>query len=172
MDRIAKYETIQFDPQYLLFPSRVTELRAGAVKADGGEAVERHDKQPSAEGTESTAQSDKAETTPKYQSQPDASLIYWATPSLQHLFAKATSVACGHTMSSSQPEFEKYSEALSRAVRDFKERLEGKTKELQLATGFSIHEGGEMRNAFQTLYEIEEKKDSNQSGRKRRQTRR
>lgn len=61
-------------------------------------------------------------------------------------------------MSSSQPEFEKYSEALSRAVRDFKERLEGKTKELQLATGFSIHEGGEMRNAFQTLYEIEEKR--------------
>ena len=172
MDRIAKYETIQFDPQYLLFPSRVTELRAGAVMADGGEAVERHDKQPSAEGTESTAQSDKAETTPKYQSQPDASLIYWATPSLQHLFAKATSVACGHTMSSSQPEFEKYSEALSRAVKDFKERLEGKTKELQLATGFPIHEGGEMRNAFQTLYEIEEKKDSNQSGRKRRQTRR
>lgn len=151
MDRIAKYETIQFDPQYLLFPSRITELRADAVMADDGEAAEHQD-MPSEEKTELTTQPEQADTPPKYQSQPDASLIYWATPSLQHLFAKATNVVCEYTMGSNQPEFEKYIEALRQAVRDFKERLEGKTKKLQLTTGFPLHEGSEMRNTLQMLY--------------------
>lgn len=151
MDRIQKYETIQFDPQYLLFPSRITELRADALMADGGEVVEHQD-MPSEEKTELTTQPEQAETPPKYQLQPDASLIYWATPSLQYLFTKATGVAYRHTVHSDPPQWNEYCEALNQAVRDFKERLEGKTKKLQLTTGFPLHEGSEMYHTLQMLY--------------------